>query len=221
MASHTHFRNEALYDYLVSRSVREHELLAELRAETDNLIQGHWRTPPEQAQFMALLAQIAGTKRYLELGTFTGYGTLAIALAIPSNGKIVTCDLDDEFPRVGRPFWARAGVSEKIDLRLQPAGELLRQLLSEGNQETFDMIYIDADKENYVDYYRQSKNLLKPGGLLLIDNVLWAGAVIDPENKKRSTKAIQETNDLVFADRTVDISMIPIGDGLTLARKRN
>lgn len=219
MASQSHLKNEALYEYLVSRSLREPEILRDLRAETDKLLQGHWRTPPEQAQFMALLAQISGARLYLELGTFTGYGTLSMAIALSDPAKIITCDLDDEFPSVGRPYWERAGVADKIDLRLMPAGDLMQSLLSSNHGGSFDMIYVDADKENYVDYYRYSKDLLKLGGLLLIDNVLWSGAVIDPGNQKRSTRAIRQTNDLVFSDQSLDISIVPIGDGLTIARK--
>ena len=211
--------SEDLYDYMIDRSVREPDVVTELRRKTGELSQGWWRTSPEQCQFMGLLAQISGVKRYLEVGTFTGYGTLWMALALGDGSEIITCDLTDEFAAVGQPFWAKAGVDHRIDFRVAPALETLDGLIGKGQAGTFDMAFIDADKETYQEYYERCLELVRPGGLILVDNVLWGGAVIDPDNRRRSTLAIRALNDTIRDDDRVQRSMIPIGDGLTIARK--
>ena len=209
-----------LLAYMAERSVREPDVVRQLRLATGDLEQASWRTSPEQGQFMALLAEIAGVRRFLEVGTFTGYGTLWIALALPADGRIVTCDLTDEYVRVGEPFWQQAGVADKIDLRIAPALETLDGLIAGHATATFDMAFIDADKENYEDYYERCLTLVRPGGVILVDNVLWGGRVLDLSDERRSTSAIRALNDRMAKDDRVTISMLPVGDGLTIARKR-
>jgi len=210
---------EPLFHYLIDHSLREPDVLRRLRDATAALPECDWQVAPEQAQFMALLARISGVGRFLELGTFTGYGTLAMALALPEDGRIVTCDIEASFPDIGKPFWEEAGVAGKIEQRLQPALDLLDDLVRDGHRGTFDMAFIDADKPDYPQYYERCLPLIREGGLVLIDNVLWGGAVIDAADTRSSTRAIRETNRLLLADKRVEISMIPIGDGLTIARK--
>ena len=210
-----------LYQYMLANSLREPPLVAELRARSDELEQGRWRTSPEQCQFMALLARIAGVRRYLEVGTFTGYGALWMALSLPADGEVVTCDLVDDFARIGQPFWQRAGMADKIVLKIAPALETLDGLLAEGGADGFDMAFIDADKQNYPAYYERCFELVRPGGLILIDNVFWGGAVVDDTVPERSSvRAIREVTARVRDDDRVDISLVPIADGLTIARKK-
>ena len=209
---------EELYRYMIEHSVREPGILTELRQRTGELAQSGWRTSPEQAQFMGLLAQISGTRRYIEIGTFTGYGTLWMALAMPTDGQIITCDLTDDFARVGQPLWKEAGVESKIDFRIGPAFDTINDILREGGSDTFDMAFIDADKETYPEYYEQCIELVRPGGLILVDNVLWNGAVIDQDDERGSTRAIRKINDRIRDDQRVSISTLPVGDGLTIAR---
>lgn len=210
---------EELYDYLIEQSVREPAVLAELRRRTSELAQSGWRTSPEQAQFMGLLAQIAGVRRYLEIGTFTGYGTLWMAMALPTDGEIITCDLTDEFAKVGQPLWEEAGVASKIDFRIGPAFDTINDILRGGGAGSFDMTFIDADKETYPEYYEQCIELVRPGGLILVDNVLWSGRVIDPEDQQSSTVAIRKINERIRDDQRVSLSTLPVGDGLTIARR--
>ena len=154
------------------------------------------------------------------MGTFTGYSTLAVALALPDDGELIACDVSPEFTRIGQPFWEKSGVASRIDLRIAPAIQTLSSLIDEGHAETFDFAFIDADKENYGAYVEHCLTLLRPGGLLAVDNVLWGGSVIDPENTRPSTRAIRALNDQLANDERIDLSLVPIGDGLTLARKR-
>ncbi len=175
---------------------------------------------PEQGQFMALLIQLIGATKTLEIGVFTGYSSLCVALALPPTGKIVACDVSEEYTAIARRYWQKAGVTDKIDLRLAPALETLDQLLASGQAETFDFAFIDADKENYDHYYERSLQLVRPGGLIAIDNVLWFGQVADPQVQDNNTLALRALNDKLHHDERVTLSLVPIGDGLTLALKR-
>jgi len=212
--------DDALYDYLSAHSLREPEILTRLREQTAELPESVMQIAPEQGQFMALLAQLIGARTYLEVGTFTGYSALAVCLAMPADGQVVACDVSEPFTSIGRRFWQEAGVADRIDLRLAPAVETLDALIAEGRSGTFDFAFIDADKENYDAYYESALELLKKGGLVAIDNVLWDGSVINPKKQDADTNAIRALNDKVHEDTRVDISLVPIGDGLTLARKR-
>ena len=208
-----------LYDYLLSVSLREPEILLQLREETASLPNARMQIAPEQGQFMALLVQLLGATKTLEIGVFTGYSSLCVALALPPNGKIVACDVSEEYTAVARSYWEAAGVAHKIDLRVAPALETLDELLAAGQAETFDFSFIDADKGNYEGYYERSLQLVRPGGLIAVDNVLWSGRVADPQNQDSSTKTIRAFNEKLHHDERVTLSLVPIADGLTLARK--
>lgn len=212
--------SERLYDYLLAVSLREPESLVQLRQETDQHPLSNMQIAPEQGQFMALLVRLIGATRAIEIGVFTGYSALAVALALPSTGELIACDVNEEYTAIARRYWQKAGVADKIDLRLAPALETLDQLLQTGQAATFDFVFIDADKENYLNYYERSLQLLRPGGLIAIDNVLWYGQVADPDVQDSSTTAIRAFNAAIHHDERVVLSMIPIGDGLTLAMKR-
>lgn len=212
---------DRLYKYLLDHSLREAPILARLRAETASLAEANMQIGPEQGQFMALLIELTGARRTLEIGTFTGYSTLAVALALPADGRIVACDISEVFTAMGRRYWAEAGVADKIDLRLGPAVETLDALLNEaGAAGSFDFAFIDADKSNYGLYYERCLSLLRPGGLIAVDNVLWNGSVADPSKNDVDTRAIRALNEKMHHDTRVGISLVPIGDGLMLARKR-
>jgi predicted O-methyltransferase YrrM len=210
-----------LYNYLLSVSLREPEILEKLRQETANHPRGGMQISPEQGQFMRLLVQLIGAKKTLEVGVFTGYSSLSVALALPDDGKIIACDVSEEFTAIARRYWQQAGVSDKIDLHLAPALETLDQLLATGQAETFDFAFIDADKENYDGYYERSLQLVRPGGLIAIDNVLWSGQVADLQYQDEETQAIRAINEKLHHDERVTISLVPIADGLTLALKRH
>jgi caffeoyl-CoA O-methyltransferase len=211
---------DELYDYLIRVSLREPEVLRRLREETAQLDQANMQIGPEQGQLMALLVELLGAERVLEIGTFTGYSALVMALALPDDGRIVACDVSEEWTRVARRYWAEAGVAHKVDLRLAPALETLEALVSEGRAGSFDFAFIDADKENYAAYYERALELVRVGGLVAIDNVLWSGKVADPEVTDADTEAIRALNAKLKDDRRVSLSLVPIGDGLTLAMKR-
>jgi predicted O-methyltransferase YrrM len=211
---------EEVYDYLLSVSLRESAILQQLREETASHKMASMQISPEQGQFMALLVKMLGAKRIIELGVFTGYSSLCMALALPADGKIIACDVSEEYTSIAKRYWQQAGVSDKIDLRLAPGLETLAALLADDEAETFDFVFIDAIKEEYKDYYEQALKLIHPGGVIGIDNVLWGGSVANPEKHDEETVAIREFNEHVHNDERVDLSMIPIGDGLTLARKR-
>ena len=220
MANRTLDLTDQVYDYLLEVSLREPPVLARLREETAGLPLSIMQIAPEQGQFMRLLVQILGAKRCLEIGTFTGYSSLSVALGLPADGQIIACDVSVDFTEIALRYWAEAGVADKIDLRLGPAIETLDDLLKEGAAGSFDFAFIDADKENYAPYYERCLKLIRPGGLIAVDNVLWNGSVADPEKTDADTLAIRELNQKLRDDERVDISMVPIGDGLTLARKR-
>jgi caffeoyl-CoA O-methyltransferase len=220
MSSRTLELTDRLYDYLLRTSLREPPLLAELRAETAGLPMAGMQISPEQGQFMAFLVETIGARRTIEVGTFTGYSALCVALALPADGKVVACDVSEEYTAVARRYWSRAGVAAKIELRLAPALDTLGKLLAEGAAGNFDFAFIDADKREYDGYYEAILKLLRPGGLVAIDNVLWSGAVADPAKQDDDTRAIRALNEKLKDDPRISLSLLPIGDGLTLARKR-
>jgi len=211
---------DSLYDYLLAVSLREPEVLRRLRDETGNLPESRMQIAPEQGQFMALLARLTGARRCIEVGVFTGYSSLVLALALPDDGRILACDVSDEWTSVARRYWAAAGVAHKIDLRLAPALETLGGLLAAGDAGSYDFVFLDADKENYLRYYELALELLRPGGLIVADNTLWSGRVVDPANDEATTVALRQFNEYLHRDERVDLSLVPVGDGLTLARKR-
>ncbi|MEQ8666197.1 MAG: class I SAM-dependent methyltransferase [Rhodospirillales bacterium] len=216
----TEVTNE-LYEYIIANSLREPEILAELRAETRSATDApNMQIGPDQGQFMGLLAELTGAKRYLEVGTFTGYSALAMAFAMPADAEIVCCDVSEEYTGIARRYWEKAGVADRIDLRLAPALKTLDGLIDEGRSGTFDIMFIDADKENYVGYYERGIELIRQGGLIAVDNVLWGGDVADPADTSASTEAIRQLNRTIHADERVSASLVGVGDGLYLARKR-
>lgn len=208
-----------LYNYLLRNSLREVEILSELRQETAKLPMSIMQISPEQGQFMALLIKILGAKKTLDIGVFTGYSSLVVALSLPDDGKIIACDISEEYTSMARIYWQRAGVADKIDLQLAPALETLDKLLAAGEAGTFDFAFIDADKANYENYYERSLELVRPGGLIAVDNVLWSGRVADPEIQDNQTSKIRAFNQKVHQDSRITLSLVPIADGLTLARK--
>ncbi|MGH8224715.1 MAG: O-methyltransferase [Gammaproteobacteria bacterium] len=220
MSARTLTLTDSLYDYLLDHSLRESPLLARLREDTQAMPQASMQISPEQGQFMALLVRLIGARRCLEVGTFTGYSSTVVALALPADGRVLCLDVSEEFTARARQVWREADVEDKIELRLAPARESLDALVAEGAAGSFDFAFIDADKENYPHYYEAALELLRPGGLVAVDNTLWSGSVADPANQKTDTVAIRAFNDAVHADERVDVSLVPIGDGLTLARKR-
>ena len=211
--------DQPLYEYFLSVSVREVEVLQKLREETAKHPAAIMQIAPEQGQFMALLVQLLGAKKTLDIGVFTGYSSLVVALALPAEGKIIACDIDEESTAIARRYWQQAGVIDKIDLHLAPAIETLNKLIDEGQTNTFDFAFIDADKRNYDNYYEQALKLIRPGGLIAIDNVLWSGRVADPLDDDKRTVAIRAFNQKLALDERVKISLVPIADGLTLALK--
>jgi caffeoyl-CoA O-methyltransferase len=211
---------DALHDYLLASTLRDHDALRALRDETASMPEARMQISPEQGQLMQLLVELVGARRIVEVGTFTGYSSTAMALAMPDDGRIVCCDVSEKFTSIARRAWTDAGVSGKIDLRIGPAVETMDALLTGGAAGTFDMAFIDADKSNYDAYYERSLNLLRVGGLILVDNVLWSGRVADPAVTDADTQAIRALNGKIQKDARVTQAMLPIGDGLTLARKR-
>jgi O-methyltransferase len=212
--------SDALHRYLLDNSLRESPLLRRLREETAALPEANMQIAPEQGQFLQLLVRLGGLRRCLEIGTFTGYSSLALALALPADGEIIACDLSEEWTAVARRYWREAGVQERIDLRLGPAADTLRTLIEAGEAGRFDFAFIDADKTGYRTYYELCLQLLRPGGLIAVDNTLWHGKVADPSVTDGDTVAIREFNKALQSDERVDLSLVPIGDGVTLARKR-
>jgi predicted O-methyltransferase YrrM len=219
MSTRTLQIDDALYDYLLNVSLREHPLLTELRDVTAKHVYSQMQISPEQGQFMALLVRLCGVRRAVEIGTFTGYSALSVALALPEDGKLIACDISEEFTAIGRPFWQRAGVAGKIDLRIGPAMATLDKLLSAGSAGEVDFIFIDADKGAYDEYYERCLQLIRQGGLIAFDNTLWGGKVAHAAADD-DTRAIQALNRKLHGDERIDLSLVPIGDGLTLARKR-
>ena len=212
--------DDRIYDYLLEASLREPDVLRRLRVETAAMPMAIMQIAPEQGQFMRLLVELIGARRTIEVGVFTGYSALSVALALPADGRVVACDVSAEWTAVGRRYWAEAGVADKIDLRLAPAIETLDGLLAAGEAGEYDFAFIDAEKTEYGDYYERILALLRPGGLVVADNVLWNGAVADPARDDATTEAIRAFNIRLRDDERVTTSLIPVADGLLLARKR-
>ena len=219
MSNRTLQVDEALYEYLLSNSLREAPILRELREETAHLEMARMQIAPEQGQFMALLLRLTGARRYLEVGTFTGYSALACALAMPGDSELHALDISEEWTAIARRYWSRAGVADRIKLHLGVARETMAGL-ARSNPASFDAIFIDADKTSYADYIHFGCELLRPGGLMMVDNVLWGGRVADASIDDEDTVALRRVNESLLADERFDISMVPVADGLTLARKR-
>lgn len=211
--------SENLYSYLLRNGVREPAILRRLRGETARHPESQMQIAPEQGQFMALVVRMLGARRVLEIGVFTGYSSTAVALAMPADGKLVACDVSEEYTAIARRYWAQAGVADRIDLRIAPATETLETLKAE--DAVFDFAFIDADKQQYDHYYEQALSLLRPGGVVALDNMFRGGRVADPSEKDAGTEAIRALNEKICHDERVDFSLVPIADGVTLARKRD
>jgi len=220
MSNRTLRLDDRLYEYLLENSLRESSVQRRLREKTLTHELARMQIAPEQGQFMALLVQLMGARRAIEIGTFTGYSALWLASALPQGGELICCDLSAEWTSVGIPYWEQAGVRGKIDLRIGLATEILDELWQRGEEGTFDLAFVDADKEHYPDYYERCLRLIRSGGLILFDNTLWDGAVADAAAQDAATRAIRALNQRVHRDERVDMSLVPIGDGLSLVRKR-
>ena len=219
MSSHTIRMNDSIDAYLRKVSVRETDVQRRLREETAALVQAGMQICPEQGQLMRMLAGLVGARRAIEVGVFTGYSALCVALALPADGELVACDVDEEWTAIARRYWCEAGVASKIRLHLAPAVRTLDALVREGRSGEFDMAFIDADKTSYDLYYERCLELLRPGGLVLVDNVLWSGKVADENDRSEDTAALRAFNAKLCDDARIDLCMLPVGDGLTIARK--
>jgi len=211
--------DDRIYDYLCDVSINEPALLRQLREETAQIEYSVMQISPEQGQFMSLLVKLMNVERALEIGTYTGYSSICVASAMAENGKLICCDISPQWTAVAEKYWAIAGLEKKIDLYSQPAEQTLQKLLDNDAEKTFDFIFIDADKQNYIKYYEMSLRLLRKGGIIAIDNTLWSGAVADPQNTEPGTRAIRRFNDMLKQDDRVSQSLLTIGDGLTLILK--
>jgi predicted O-methyltransferase YrrM len=220
MTARTLNLDDALYQYLLDVSLRETPLLKRLRDETQALPMARWQVAPEQGQFLALLVKLTGARRLLEVGTFTGYSALCMAAALPVDGSLICCDIPGDYNAIARRYWQEAGLAGRIDLRLAPALETLGELERQVQGEQFDLVFIDADKANYPAYLEHALRLLRVGGLALFDNTLWSGRVLESSPESADTRAIQALNLALKEDVRVDLSLLPLGDGLTLCRKR-
>ncbi len=220
MSNRTLPLDDRLYDYLLRHSLREPEALAKLRAETASHPKVNMQIAPEQGQFMQMLVRLLGVRRAIEVGVFTGYSSLAVALAMPADGRLLACDVSEEFTAIARRHWQSAGVADRIELVLAPARQTLDARLAAGESGLYDFAFIDADKTSYLAYYERLMSLVRPGGLIVVDNTLWGGEVANPGNRDEDTVALREFNDVLLADPRIDLSLLPLGDGLTLARRR-
>ena len=220
MSNRTLQLTDAVYDYLLAHSLQETPEQQQLRTETAGMEMSAMQIAPEQGQFMAFLVKLISAKKALEIGVYTGYSSLAVALAMPDDGKVIACDINREWTDVAQVYWKQAGVAHKIDLNLAPASETLKKLLQQGQQMSFDFAFIDADKTNYDQYYEMSLQLVRVGGLIVIDNTLWGGDVADASIQDDDTVAIRKLNKKLVSDERVDVCMLPVADGLTLLRKK-
>ena len=220
MSNRTTPMTEALLDYVLAHSLRESDVARALRDKTADLAERNMQIAPEQGQFMQMLARLMGARSYIEVGVFTGYSSLVMAEVLPADGRILACDISEEWTRIARRHWQEAGLAEKIELVLAPATDTLNQRVEDGETEQWDMAFIDAHKPEYIDYYEACLGLIRPGGLIMVDNTLWDGQVANPAVDDENTRAIRAFNEHVNDDTRVDISLVPIGDGLTLCRKR-
>lgn len=220
MSNRTLSLNDRLYDYLLAHSLREPASLARLRAETASHPQVNMQIAPEQGQFMQMLVRLLGARRAIEVGVFTGYSSLAVVLAMPPDGRLLACDISEEYTGIARRHWQEAGVLDRIELVIAPAKETLDARLAAGEAGQYDFAFIDADKTGYLSYYQRLIELVRPGGLIVVDNTLWSGKVANPAYRDADTVALREFNDVLHADPRIDLSLLPLGDGLTLARKR-
>ena len=219
MSNRTLSIDDRIYDYLCDVSINESELLRQLREETAKIEYSVMQISPEQGQFMSLLIKLMGAKRAIEIGTFTGYSSICIASAMPEDGKLICCDISPQWTDIAETYWVLAELENKIDLYTQPAEQTLQMLLDDGAEKSFDFVFIDADKQNYVVYYEMALDLLRKGGMIAVDNTLWSGAVADPENTEAGTRAIRRFNEMLKDDDRVSQSLLTIGDGLTLILK--
>jgi len=213
--------DDRLYAYLCDVAITEPELLRQLREETAQIEFSVMQISPEQGQFMSLLIKLMGAKRAIEVGTFTGYSSICVADAMPDDGRLICCDISPQWTDIAEKYWALAGLEEKITLFSQPAEQTLQKLLDDGEENSFDFIFIDADKQNYITYFEMALRLLRKGGLIAVDNTLWSGKVADPDNTEPGTRAIRRFNEMIKVDNRVSQSLLPIGDGLTLILKES
>lgn len=220
MSTKTLFLNDKLYEYMLSISLRESSVLRELRLATQQLSSSVMQIAPEQGQFFSLLVQLMQVKNALEIGVYTGYSSLSVAMAMPEDGRLLACDVNDEWTDMARTFWRKANVEHKIELKIAPALETLDALITQKSMVPFDFVFIDADKGNYINYYERSLKLTRPGGLIVFDNIFRDGDVINKNAQGESITVIRELNQKLLQDDRIDLSVLPIGDGLTLARKR-
>lgn len=212
--------DQKLYNYLLENSLRESPVLSQLRTETASLPMAVMQIAPDQGQFMAMLVKLMGVRRAIEIGVYTGYSALAVAEALPDDGLLIACDIDIETSAIAQRYWQQGGVASKIDLRLAPAADTLQTLLDNGQAGSFDFAFIDADKTSYLEYYELCLALLRSGGLIVVDNVLWNGAVLEATTEDDDTRALQQFNARVRTDQRVDVSLLSMADGLSLVRKR-
>jgi len=220
MANKTIGISDELAAYVVEVGAREPEILARLREETAAIPQHGMQIAPEEGAFLAMLVELTGARRCIEIGTFTGYSSMAVALALPEDGQLVCCDVSEEWTSLARKYWGEAGVAGKIDLRIAPATETLDQLLADGEEGAYDFAFIDADKTGYDGYYERLLRLVRPGGLIAIDNTLWGGTVLDQDTEDEDTRAIQALNTKLAGDERITLCLLPVADGVTLARRR-
>jgi caffeoyl-CoA O-methyltransferase len=220
MSNKTIGLSDELAAYVVRVGAREPEVLARLREETAALPQHGMQIAPEEGAFLAMLAELTGARRCIEVGTFTGYSSTAVALALPEDGRLVCCDVSEEWTSMARRYWDDAGVATKIDLRIAPASDTLDQLLTDGEESTYDFAFVDADKSGYDGYYERLLRLVRPGGLIAFDNTLWNGSVLDEDSDDEDTRAIQALNAKLAADERISLCLLPVADGVTLARRR-
>ncbi|AWJ82067.1 methyltransferase (plasmid) [Azospirillum sp. TSH58] len=214
------FMPEAIYRYMLDASLRETAIQAKLRAETARLTEAHYQIAPEEGQLLAFLVEMIGARRTLDIGTFTGYSALTVAQALPDDGRVISFDINEQWTSQARAIWSEAGVASRIDLRIGPALDSLDTLIADGGDESFDFAFIDADKENYDAYYERCLRLVRRGGLIVVDNTLWRGRVADPGDRKHKTEAIRAFNAARLDDERVALCMLPVGDGVTLLRRR-